>query len=122
MLNSPNLSQVPMNESISYQRSHSIADVNCTSRISYTPSNNESNVSKVMSGKKKQFLPVTSIVLGGPEWKKAEYMADLHGEGVVTLKACAFLCTVLEQSKPPTFRGGPLTLSHWALLDPLGKP
>lgn len=29
---------------------------------------------------------------------------------------------VLEQSKPSTFRGGPLTLSHWALLDPLGKP
>lgn len=24
--------------------------------------------------------------------------------------------------EPSTFRGGPLTLSHWALLDPLGRP
>lgn len=40
---------------------------------------------------KKLFPPVTSTVLGGPECKTGEHMADLHREGVITLKACALL-------------------------------
>jgi len=44
-----------------------------------------------MSGKKTWFPPVTSIVRGGPFQKNGEHTADLHWEGVVTLKACAFL-------------------------------
>lgn len=73
-----------MNESIPYQGSHSIADVNCASRISYTPSNNVTNISKIKSGKnktkqknKQKFPPASVVMLSGTEWKKGEYTANL---------------------------------------------
>lgn len=81
---------------------------------------------KYCKEKKRQFPPVTSIVLSGRECKIKNTPPDLHGEGAVTLKACAFLYSiciyVLQQSKSPASKGGPLTLAYLALLGPTGKP